>query len=341
MSAELVNMQTEMFVAGVVLGALLLLGGVAMGIWIGRQMRQHESESGNAIDSSRLFTALSQLASGVADDVSHHQQVMQQFASQLKAMRGDDAHDNVAETVNLLTEITKANQLLQQRLDEAEGALQRQAEEVSAHISAARTDPLTELPNRRALDDRLQQCLGDFQSSQVPFSILLLDVDHFKTLNDRYGHLLGDTVLSEISRTLVETVCPMGEVTRFGGDEFVIVLPETPIDQARDVAKSVREVIDLLTVEFEQESLKLSVSCGTAQFEAGEALEDLMQRADEALYAAKEAGRNAAYWHDGHQAHAVQGSASYTRQQLPKNLSKACNNLRQRLLEVAGESSHS
>jgi diguanylate cyclase len=154
-----------------------------------------------------------------------------------------------------------------------------------------RTDPLTGLSNRRGMDDSLDTLFGLMSRYGNPFSIIILDVDHFKRVNDEQGHLFGDQILQKTAILLEECARDTDIVVRYGGEEFVILMPETELDGATAFAERVR-------MEVEQD-LPITVSCGAATAGDGDTGDKLFSRADQALYKAKNTGRNAAYGHNG------------------------------------------
>lgn len=145
-------------------------------------------------------------------------------------------------------------------------------------------DPLTGLPNRRLMEDCLQQELSLFHRYQRDFSIIMADIDHFKEYNDRLGHAAGDTLLCSIAKLMQDAVRDSDLVARYGGEEFLLVLPQTNASEAVLVAEKVRQSISQYT--------EVTISCGYAQFHPNMALSDLIEAADKALYSAKENGRN-------------------------------------------------
>lgn len=159
----------------------------------------------------------------------------------------------------------------------------------------AQTDPLTKLLNRRALNERLAAEMGRVRRYDTVVSILLIDLDHFKLINDTYGHLTGDSVLVEAAVQLERGVRAVDIVARYGGEEFVVVLPETTPAGAAAFAERLRELME--SHEFAADRgtpLRLTVSIGVASFPGFgvEAVDDLFAAADQALYRAKAEGRN-------------------------------------------------
>lgn len=158
---------------------------------------------------------------------------------------------------------------------------------------AATRDALTGVFNRGELERQLKELFEEYQESPSDrvFSVMFLDLDHFKSINDRLGHDVGDRVLIDVAR-LIEDETYSGEIVgRYGGEEFVMVCPETDYDAALERAERLRRV--LMQTQFAGRSdLRVTASLGVAQIEPGDTIETLLKRADEALYAAKDGGRN-------------------------------------------------
>lgn len=162
-------------------------------------------------------------------------------------------------------------------------------------IEMAVTDGLTGLNNRRYLDNHLPSMFEKAQGTNKPLSLVMCDIDHFKAVNDTHGHDVGDEVIQEFSRRIKKNVRNIDLACRFGGEEFVIVMPETDVTLAKIVAERIRTEIALhpFVVENGAKQISATVSLGIASIEdANDSPEKLLKRADIALYQAKRAGRN-------------------------------------------------
>jgi diguanylate cyclase (GGDEF)-like protein len=157
----------------------------------------------------------------------------------------------------------------------------------------AERDALTGLNNRGHFMEWAHELLQRSRVEGAPFSLFMLDVDHFKAINDTWGHSHGDWALSEIARVCQQSVRPQDVVGRFGGEEFIVALPNTRLDDARIVAERLRKKVAELMVRDEMCDLNLSVTIGIAEAHAEETeLEPLIKRADKVLYVGKNEGRN-------------------------------------------------
>ena len=162
-------------------------------------------------------------------------------------------------------------------------------------VNAAVTDPLTGLYNRRYLESHFERMSDRLKEEGKPISLLMLDIDHFKQVNDTFGHDAGDQVLQDIAKRIVSNLRGFDTAVRFGGEEFVILLPDSPLSAAVGSAERLCESMSSAPVPVSGggEPISITASLGAATMLAGEdSLEDLLRRADGALYQAKESGRN-------------------------------------------------
>lgn len=172
-------------------------------------------------------------------------------------------------------ELTEINALLDQRSQTLEQRVKK--------------DPLTGAYNRAGIEDSLTTAIHNWKYKQLPLSLLLLDVDHFKIVNDQYGHAVGDDVLRELSALVSNNIRAGDHFARWGGEEFILVCDNTKLAHAKELAEKLRELISNNSFSHQ---LEVTVSIGVAQIKRNETLEALFNRADRALYRAKEGGRN-------------------------------------------------
>ncbi|MFC4655687.1 GGDEF domain-containing protein [Rheinheimera marina] len=167
----------------------------------------------------------------------------------------------------------------------------------------AEHDPLTGLYNRGAVLKRLQQCHENLQKQQIPYGLILLDLDHFKQINDSYGHDAGDAALQQCAATLRSSVRPNDILSRYGGEEFLLVLPDCAEAYVCAVAERVCLAIEQSPLQWQQQQLQLSASLGHIWADPDLTVDQLLSLADKAMYQAKGAGRNtsvkAAQHHSG------------------------------------------
>jgi diguanylate cyclase (GGDEF)-like protein len=156
----------------------------------------------------------------------------------------------------------------------------------------SRTDTLTGLPNRREAQERLEQEWRRYQRVESEFSVLLCDIDHFKSVNDKLGHPAGDMALRAVAQQLAQTCRTVDCVSRWGGEEFLIILPATPLHHAADLAERLRHGIAARTIDAGRSQLSLRLSIGCASMLPRQSIDLLIDRADTALYRAKATGRN-------------------------------------------------
>jgi diguanylate cyclase (GGDEF)-like protein len=160
------------------------------------------------------------------------------------------------------------------------------------HARMAVTDPLTGLYNRRRMDERLREEQARHQQTGSVFGLILADVDHFKSINDTLGHDTGDKVLCAIARLLESGLRGQDSAARWGGEEFLLLLPDTQLDGARDVANRLRAAAETRLTEELALGRPVTLTFGVSAYSGTSSLEDCLKAADTALYAGKNAGRN-------------------------------------------------
>ena len=193
---------------------------------------------------------------------------------------------DITDRKKLEVALTSTNHELQIQLEENE-RLRVQLQEQAIR------DPLTGVFNRRYLAEALDRETARATRENTPFSLIILDVDHFKKVNDTYGHKCGDLVLKSLASFLVENTRRSDIVCRYGGEEFVILMPDAAVDDARDRAELFRQNFEALSHPCDDKQIRVTFSAGAASFpiHAGSS-ESLLVAADEALYRSKAEGRN-------------------------------------------------
>lgn len=175
------------------------------------------------------------------------------------------------------------------------GSLKRAKNEAKTFEQKATTDALTSLYNRLFMQERLPAEIERAKRNGIPLSLIMFDVDHFKKFNDTYGHPFGDVVLKEVARLLKVNIRPYDHAIRYGGEEFMVILPETTSEIGIRLAERIRKAVEkYLFVDPEKPDIttKVTISLGVAQWEQKLDMNELIERADKALYVSKEGGRN-------------------------------------------------
>jgi len=239
----------------------------------------------------------------VIDLLRNHAEANAQFSTVLDRARGELQQSLKAEEVRIIISyLMIENDRMRARTSNLQANLeqsQRQIERLKTNLATAEeqgmSDPLTGLKNRRSFDILLASQVAAARASAQPLSLIIADIDHFKAINDRYGHPTGDEVLKWFGRVLSGNVKGRDTVARYGGEEFAVILPATPLESASKVAGQIKAQLE---TQFWQKPdapntmLRVTASFGVAQLAAGEGTSGLISRADGRLYAAKSAGRN-------------------------------------------------
>lgn len=238
------------------------------------ELRQHVGGLRHSVLEANDLASLKQAVRTRLDGLLATADAYQQRHSQHESQLGE----RLQQLVGRVTSLEQAASGLRQRLEE-----QRQL---------ALVDTLTELPNRAAWDERLEVEVARWQRYGGELLLAVLDVDHFKCINDDFGHLAGDRVLKIIAGELRKRLRKTDFIARFGGEEFALLLPHTPLPEGLRLLDTLRQGIEQCPFHFKGEPVTVTLSGGLGRFAEGETLEQVFERADHALYAAKDAGRN-------------------------------------------------
>ena len=179
-----------------------------------------------------------------------------------------------------------------ERLSDMEVESAKLREHIQEQRVQAFTDALTGIPNRLAYQERILQEFARWKRFNTPLVLLVWDVDHFKDINDQYGHKAGDKVLKVIAETLNKQIRKTDFLARYGGEEFVLMMTGTTHPVILDVANKLRQAIETCGFHFRGEDVSITISCGIAEFRRDDSIESVFERADLALYRAKHEGRN-------------------------------------------------
>ncbi|MCA9270750.1 MAG: GGDEF domain-containing protein [Planctomycetales bacterium] len=323
---------------GVALAAALAVG-FALGVYLARRGGVFGfGEPAAPDDAERLVHGLYRWTMAMAGDVEHSRE-------QLEAIvRHAENGEPTRVIVDMMAQMIEANRQMQSRLSVAEDALSRQAVRISGYLNEARTDALTGLANRRQFDEELAKRQAEWQRYGTPFGLALIDIDHFKQFNDQHGHQTGDEVLRTVARVLCTTFRETDLLARYGGEEFAVLLTSTNLADAQHATERARQAVEQNVIHYNDQSLRVTVSCGLAEPIYGEAKTDLVERADTALYTSKDDGRNCAHFHDGKccirlgggELHLATPAGDSTASGRRRNddLASVCDALRQRLAEL-------
>lgn len=227
-----------------------------------------------SVKKAEELTALKELVKQRVDTIRTH---MQEFRS-AEEQRLKKAEQQVEELTEKLESVQGESDKLRQRLQDER--------------NQAMIDPLTGIPNRLAYNERLEQEVARWQRYGSPLVIAVWDVDRFKSVNDNYGHQAGDKVLTVIGKVLHKQSRDTDFVARFGGEEFVLLMPETNLDNAMVATEHLRKAVEATEFHFRGSRVPITISCGVSEFGQGDSSEQVFERADKALYQAKNSGRN-------------------------------------------------
>jgi diguanylate cyclase len=237
----------------------------------------------------------SQAAAAALDDSGQFDAALRRTRSQLDgAVDLEGVHAIIAELARETTRMQSATEAVRERLETRAREVELLTRQLEQAQSEALLDPLTGLKNRRGLE----RAVSELEAVSNPFrgaTLLLADIDHFKQINDKHGHLLGDKILRAIGQTLRSNIKGRDIAARPGGDEFAVLLQQTPLAGARALAEQIRTAVAggrIRRTDGKDLSGSVTLSVGLASGESDDTLESLLARADAALYAAKRNGRN-------------------------------------------------
>lgn len=261
------------------------------------QSHLHEASTGHADNSSAARQLDSQLREQVdglqssvqgAADVDSLKHILENRLEGLLVTMDEHQHERDRREQELAGRLHGLAERVASMEQEALGY----REHLEEQRQKAMIDPLTGLPNRAAWSEQVEREVLEWQENGGHLAMAILDLDHFKRINDGYGHLAGDKVLKIVADQLRKRLRGRDFIARFGGEEFVLLLPQTSPPAAVQVAEVMRAAIEACPFHFKGERVVITASIGLSAFRSGERADQVLKRADEALYRAKDLGRN-------------------------------------------------
>ena len=249
----------------------------------------------------QVASELDKIAYTIRQSLAAHNASVSRFKQRLGELNDEQVETAFKTLCREAEEILKPTTRLAAQISAAYDEIRQQSANLMT-FTEVRTDPLTGVHNRRGFDDALAAQFALLSRYGAHFSVALFDIDHFKAINDAQGHLFGDRQLQALAKLLDEEARETDVVARYGGEEFVVIMPQTDLPGGCIFAERFRAAIE--------RKLRLTVSGGVAEALDGDSSESLLARADAALYAAKDAGRNQIFLHDGHACEALTLPAS-------------------------------
>lgn len=246
-----------------------------------------------------------------SNSVSHNSEIEKQIGLIKSGVNEANTIEDIKKTIDTRIEVLQSNmdqfinveqnrkkksdthhKDLVDRLSNMEGETEKLRRCIEEERSKAYNDALTGIPNRMAFDERINNEYQRWQRYNHKLTLCLVDIDKFKSVNDTYGHKAGDIVLRTVAKKCASKIRQSDYFCRYGGEEFALILPETDLSAAITVAETLRESIEKCSFQYGDKIVGITISCGLAQIKAKDNLDALFQRADKALYKAKESGRN-------------------------------------------------
>ena len=259
--------------------------------------RKHIAEIDEAT-AERVTEGFQRIMANISNSASQAHNEAEKFGNVLEHWTGETLASRVCGLDDLLghTRVMQGSiGTLKSQLDESKREIEQLRVEVKKAREEALSDGLTGLINRKGFDLALAACLGHCTDDTQGPSLFIADIDHFKRVNDTYGHLLGDKVIRAIARILGENIKGRDVAARFGGEEFVVLLPDTPLEGACQLAEKIRTTVEKLSIKRTDKNEAISnitISFGVASYRKGEHMSAFVARADNALYQSKNGGRN-------------------------------------------------
>lgn len=239
----------------------------------------------------QLIGGISSQAALASDQTTHYGDALQRMAGELAQSPSTVLDELLQHTRQMQSNMAQ----LQQQLADSQREIEQLRHEVQRARAESLVDALTGLANRRAFDGRLDQALAEAAAGGTPPCLLVADLDHFKRINDHFGHGFGDQVLRATAQVLRSLVPEPALAARVGGEEFAVLLPAAPLDEALALAERLRTAVAAARIRrkgHDEPLQRVTLSLGAAMWRSGESAGSLVDRADRALYSAKASGRD-------------------------------------------------
>ena len=258
--------------------------------------RASEDNEAQQLAVRKLIEAVGNSLAAADTEVARYEQSLHECEAQLNEdIHADDLKDVVSGLIASTNKMHEGNAQLQQHLEESRLEAEQLREELSKAKAVAITDALTGLANRHGFEQTLKELRESEDYRANTHALLIGDIDKFKSINDTYGHVFGDKILKVVAKAFSNLTKGKDLAARFGGEEFIILLPETDIKGAAAVAESIRSSIErgrVYNPKTGEEISRITISIGVTELLLDEDIDTTIARADEALYRAKEGGRN-------------------------------------------------
>jgi diguanylate cyclase len=247
-------------------------------------------------ETHKIFHNIFQATLSTNEIASEYSEKMEKYSDKLQGANDLSQMQNFIEDIIKDTNnMAASSRQLNQQLEEATSQIQTLSKQLEETEKEVLLDALTGLNNRKAFDGKIKELCEKFDKDENFFSVIMLDIDYFKKFNDQYGHQVGDEVLRIVGSHLKKNLKGKDFPSRYGGEEFIVLLLNTKLDKAYIVAEQIREKISKkgLKIKKTGQSLgNITVSVGVSEFREGDTAVSVVERADSALYLAKDSGRN-------------------------------------------------
>jgi len=249
------------------------------------------------VELQRILYLVSEYLAKAGGEISTHGKSFEKYVDQLQQddLKIEDLHDIIENILSSSKEVLTHSYSLGEHITNSSKEIDTLRSELKAAKERAIIDPLTGIGNRRAFETVLSQQMKTADIAGQSLLIVMIDIDHFKRINDTFGHLVGDQVLKQVASNIKRHIKGKDYVARYGGEEFVAILPDTPMQGAVAISEQLRSFFEgkNWTKKGTGEAIgSFTISIGISLFRAGESPESFIKRADDALYCSKQKGRN-------------------------------------------------